>query len=134
MKLYEVYHKICAGEGSAEVSQERAGTAVERAPAKDYGGDGALGLRVGDADETTRPGFVHCHFGDERDSHASADHGEKAGEVSAFEHDMGIEAGTVAGGYSGITKAVAITEEKERVAPEIRELQRGAAGKLVRFG
>ena len=58
------------------MGEEGAGAAVEGAAAEDYGGDGALGLRVGDADEAAGAGFVDGHFGDEGDAHAGADHGE----------------------------------------------------------
>ena len=78
---------------------------------------------VGDADEAAGAGFVHGHFGDERNAHARADHGEKAGEVAAFEDNMRVKAGTVAGGDGGIAEAVAVAKEKEWIAAEIRELQ-----------
>ncbi len=58
------------------MGKEGAGAAVQGAAAEDYGGDGAFGLGVGDADETAGTGFIDGHFGDERDSHAGADHGE----------------------------------------------------------
>jgi len=58
------------------VGKEGAGAAVQGAAAEDGGGDGALGLGVSDADEAAGAGFVDGHFGDERDSHAGADHGE----------------------------------------------------------
>jgi hypothetical protein len=115
------------------VGEEGAGAAVEGAAAEDYGGDGALGLRVGDADEAAGAGFVDGHFGDEGDAHAGADHGEKAREMAAFEDDAGVEAGAVAGGDGGIAEAVAIAEKEEWIAAEIGELHRRAAGELVGF-
>ena len=57
------------------MGEEGAGAAVQGAAAEDYGGDGAFGLGIGDADEAAEPGFVHGHFGDEGDAHAGADHG-----------------------------------------------------------
>jgi hypothetical protein len=91
-------------------------------------------LWVGDADEAAGLGFVDGHFWDEGDAHACADHGEEAGEVAAFEDDVRIEAGTVAGGYGSFAEAVAVAEEEEGIAAEIGELQFGAACELVRFG
>ena len=118
----------------AEVGEEGAGAAVEGAAAEDYGGDGALGLGVGDADEAAGAGFVHGHFGDERDTHAGADHGQETGKMAAFEDNVGVETGAVAGGDGGIAEAVAIAEKEEWISAEIGELQRGTAGELVGFG
>src|SRR5713226_6083534 len=132
-ELMKFYHKICADDGLAEVGEEGAGAAVERAAAEDYGGDGAFGLRVGDADEAAGFGFVDGHFGDERDAHAGTDHGEKAGEMAAFEDHAGVEASAVAGGDGGIAEAVTVAEKKKWIAAEIGELQCGAAGELVSF-
>jgi hypothetical protein len=115
------------------VGEEGARAAVQGAAAEDCGGDGALGLGVGDADETAGLGFVHGHFGDEGDAHAGTDHGEKTGEMAAFEDNARVEAGAVAGGDGGIAEAVAVAEKEEWIAAEIGELQRGAAGELVCF-
>jgi hypothetical protein len=93
-----------------------------------------LGLGVGDANEAAGAGFVDGHFGDEGDAHAGADHGEKAGEMAAFEDDAGVEAGAVAGGDGGIAEAVAIAEKEEWIAAEVGELHRGTASELVSFG
>ena len=79
-------------------------------------------MGIGDADETAGSGFIDGHFGDEGDAHAGADHGEKTGEVAAFEDDAGIEAGTVAGGDGGIAETVAVAEKKKRITAEIGEL------------
>ena len=89
---------------------------------------------VGDADEAAGFGFVDGHFGDEGDAHACADHGEEAGEVAAFEDDVRIEAGAVAGGDSGFAEAVAVAEKEEGIAAEIGKLHFGAACQFVRFG
>jgi len=117
-----------------EVGEEGAGGAGEGAAAEDDGGDGAGGLRVGDADEAAGFGFVDGHFGDERDAHARSDHGEKAGEVAAFEDNARIEAGAIAGSDGGIAEAVAVAEKEKGIAVEIGELHRGTAGELVIFG
>jgi hypothetical protein len=106
-----------------EVGEERAAAAIQSAAAEDDSGDGAFGLRVGDADEAAGLGFVDGHFGDERDAHAGADHGEEAGEVSAFEDDAGIEARAIAGGDGGIAEAVAVAKKEEWIAVKIGELQ-----------
>ena len=90
-------------------------------------------MGVRDADEAAGPGFVNGHFGDERDAHAGADHGQKTGKVAAFEDDAGIEAGAVAGGDGGIAKAVAVAKKKKWIAAKIGELQRGTPGELVSF-
>lgn len=116
------------------MGEEGAGAAVEGAAAKNYGGDGTLGLGIGDADETARFGFVHGHFRDEGNSHAGADHGEEAGEVAAFEDDAGGEAGAVAGGDGGFAEAMAVAKEKEWIAAEIGELNRRTPGEFMRFG
>ena len=115
------------------MGEEGAGAAVQGAAAEDYGGNGALGLGVGDAHEAAGLGFVNRHFGDERDAHAGADHGEEAGEVAAFENNARVEAGTVAGSDGGVAEAMAVAKEKEWIAAEVRELQRRAAGEFVRF-
>lgn len=80
-------------------------------------------MGVGDADEAAGPGFIHGHFGDERDAHAGADHREKTGEVAAFEDDTGIEASAVAGGDGGVAEAVAVAEKKKRITAQVGELQ-----------
>ena len=113
--------------------QEGAGAAVQGAAAEDYGGYGAFGLGVGDADEAAGFGFVYRHFGDERDAHAGADHGEEAGEVAAFENDARVKAGAAAGGNGGVAETVAVAKEKEWITAEIGELQRWTAGEFVRF-
>jgi hypothetical protein len=91
-------------------------------------------LRVGDADEAAGSGLVHGHFGDERDAHAGADHGEKAGEVAAFEDDARIETGAIAGGDGGIAETVAIAEKEKWIAAKIGKLQGGAAREFVLLG
>ncbi len=48
-----------------KVGEEGAGGAGEGASVKDDGGDGALGLGIGDADEAARSIFVDGHLGDE---------------------------------------------------------------------
>ena len=116
------------------MGEEGAGGAAEGAAAEDYGGDGAGGLRVGDAHEAAGFGFVRCHFGDEGDAHAGADHGEKAVEMAAFEDDVGIEARAIAGGDGGVAEAMAIAEEEEGIGAEIGEMHGRAAGEFVFFG
>ena len=112
-ELHKVYHKICAAEASAEMGEEGAGAAVQGAAAKDCCGDGALGLRVGDADKAAGLGFVHGHFGDEGDAHAGADHGKKAGEVAAFEDDARVEARAIAGSDGGVAEAVPVAKKEK---------------------
>jgi len=90
-------------------------------------------LGVGDADEAAGFGFVYSHFGDQGNAHAGADHGEKAGEMAAFEDDARVEAGAVAGGDSGVAETVAVAEKEEGIAAEIGEFQRGATGEFVFF-
>jgi hypothetical protein len=121
-------------EGLAEVGEEGAGGAVEGAAAEDHGGDGAGGLGVGEADEAAGFGFVHGHLGDEGNTHACADHGEEAEEMSAFEDHARIEAGAIAGSNGSFAEAVAIAEKEEGIGAEVRELQRRTAGELVFFG
>jgi len=115
------------------VGEEGAGAAVEGTTVEGDGGYGALGLEVGDADEAAGFGFVDGHFRDEGNSHACTDHGEEAGEVATFEDDEGVEAGAITGGDGRVAEAVAVAKEKEWIAAEIGELQRGAAGELVGF-
>ena len=104
------------------------------AAAEDYGGDGAGGLGIGDANKAAGFGFVDGHFGDERDSHARADHGEETGEMAAFEDDARIETRAIAGGHGGFAETVAVAEEEEGIEAEIGELQGRAAGELMFFG
>ena len=80
-------------------------------------------MGVSDADEAAEPGFVDGHFGDEGDAHAGADHGEEAGEVAAFEDDVGVESGAIAGGDGGVAETVAVAKEKEWIAAKVGELQ-----------
>ncbi len=115
------------------MGEEGAGGAVEGAAAEDQGGDGAVGLGVGDAHEAAGFGFVDGHFGDQGDAHAGADHGKEAGEMAAFEDDTGVEAGSIAGGDGGVAEAVAVAEEEEWIAAEVGELQSRATGELVFF-
>jgi hypothetical protein len=91
-------------------------------------------LRVGDAHEAARLGFVDGHFGDERDAHPGADHGQQAGEVTTFEDDPWVEAGTIAGSNGGFTEAVAIAQKEEWIEAQVGQLKRGAAGEFVFFG
>ena len=79
-------------------------------------------MGVGDADEATGAGFVDSHFGDEGDSHAGSDHGEEAGEMTAFKDHARIEAGAIAGGDGRVAEAVAVAEKEEWIAAKICEL------------
>lgn len=116
------------------MGEEGAGGAVEGAAAEDYGGDGAGGLGVGEADEAAGFGFIDGHFRDEGNTHAGADHGEKTGEMSAFEDHAGIEARAIAGGDGSFAETVAIAEKEEGIGAEVHELQRRTAREFVFFG
>ena len=118
----------------AKMGEEGTGAAVEGAAAEDDGGDGAGGLGIGDANEAAGLGFVHGHFRDEGDAHAGTDHGQEAGEMSAFEDYVGIEARAIAGRNSGVAEAVAITEEEKWIGAQIGELERRTASEFVFFG
>src|SRR5262245_49956136 len=99
----------------AEVGEEGTGGAGERASTEDDGGDGAGGLRIGDADRAAGFRFVQRHFGNERDPHSRANHGEQAGEMAAFEDDARIEARAITGRYGGVAEAVAIAKKQKRL-------------------
>ena len=99
----------------AEVGEEGTGGAGEGASAEQDGGDGAGGLRISDADEAAGFGFVHRHFGNERDTHSRANHGEQAGEMAAFEDDAGIEARAITGRDGRVAEAVAIAKKQKRL-------------------
>jgi len=117
-----------------QVGEEGASGAGEGAATEDDGCNSACGLRVGDANEAARFGFVYGHFGNERNAHAGANHGEQTGEVAAFENHARIEAGTVAGGDGGGAETMTVAEKEEGIAAEIGKLKRGAGGEFVIFG
>ena len=118
----------------AEVREKGVVCTGERAAAEHDGTDGADRLVIGDADIATLRFFVDGHFGNDRNTHARADHAEKAAELAAFENDLRMETGAVAGGNGGIAEAVAIAQEQEGFGAEIFEGERLARGEFVFLG
>src|SRR6266481_5215232 len=116
---------------SAEMRKERVVRASEGATAKDGHADGTNSLFIGDADVAALRFFLDGHLRDDRNSHSRADHAEEAAELSTPENDLGVEARAVAGGNGRIAETVAITQEPERLSPQILERKRGARVELV---
>ena len=108
--------------------------AGQGAAAEDGGADGAGGVGIGDAHVATAGSFVDGHFGDDRNTHAGADHAEQTAELAAFENNLRLKAGTVAGGDGGVAEAVAIAEEEEGFGAEVFESEGAARGEFVFFG
>jgi hypothetical protein len=93
--------------------------AGEGAAAEEDAANGAEGLVVGDADEVAGSGSFDGHLGNDGYAHACSNHAEKAAELAAFEDDLRMNAGAVAGGDGGVAKTVAIAEEEEGLGAEI---------------
>ena len=114
-----------------KVGQEIADHASEEAAAKDGGTNGAAGGLVGETHVAAARIFLDGHFGNDGDAHAGAHHVQEAGELTALENNLRIDAGAAAGGYRGVAKAVAIAQEQKRIGAEIVEGKRAAGGELV---
>jgi len=105
--------------------------ASERAATEDNGADGAGSLRVGDAHVAAGRRFVDGHFGNDGYAHACADHAEETAELAAFEDNLWMKTGAIAGGDGGVTKAVAVAEEEERFGAQIFQRKSAAGGEFV---
>ena len=79
--------------------------------AEDDRSDGAGSLLIGDVRITALRFLFDGHFGNDGDSHACAYHAEQTAELAAFENDLGMEAGAVAGGNGGIAEAMAVSQQ-----------------------
>jgi hypothetical protein len=91
-------------------------------------------VKVVNADEAARGGFVDGHFRNDGDAHMRADHGEKTGKVAALKNDAGVEAGAVARGNGGFAETVPIAKKKKRIKAQIGETKRGSTSELVLLG
>jgi hypothetical protein len=97
----------------AEVRQEGAVQARQRAAAKDYGADGTRGLLIGDAHVAALRVFLDGHLRNDGDPHSRADHAENAAELSTLEDNLRVEARAVAGGHGRVPEAVAVAQEEK---------------------
>lgn len=114
-----------------EVGQEIADDTGEEA-ATEYGGaDSSAGACIGNAYVTAARVFLDGHFRNDGDAHAGADHIQQAGELTALENDLGIDASAAAGGHGRVAKTVAIAQKQEGIDAEIGEGKRTARGELV---
>ena len=77
--------------------------------------------------------FIYGHLGDDGNPHAGAHHAEDAAELATFENYLGIDARTITRSYCSISKAVSVSEEKERFGAEIFERERATPGEFVVF-
>ena len=78
-------------------------------------------LIVGDVDEMAGSAPLDGHFGNDGYAHACSNHADKAAELSAFEGDLRMKAGAVAGRDGRVAEAVAIAEEQEGLGAELLE-------------
>jgi hypothetical protein len=88
--------------------------AGEGAAAETDGANGADGVVIGQADESALGLFVDGHCGNHGNTHAGADHADKAAELAAFENDLRMKAGAIAGGKGVFAETMAIAEEEKR--------------------
>lgn len=95
---------------------------------------GARGRGIVDAHVTTTRFFLDGHFRDDGNAHARADHAEQAAELAAFENNLRMEAGAIAGRHGGISKTVAVTQKKERFGAKVLERKRAMLCQLVSRG
>ena len=93
--------------------------AGEGAAAKDDRADDANGLLIGDMNVTALRFFFDGHLGNDGNAHACANHAEQAAELPAFENDLGMETGAVAGGNSRIAEAVAVAQQQEGFGAQV---------------
>jgi hypothetical protein len=106
-------------------------SAGEGTAAQDNGADGTRGFLICDANVAAARIFLDRHFGNDGDAHACSYHAEEAAELAAFENDLWMHAGAVAGSNRRIAEAMAVTEEKKRFSAEIFERNRTAGGEFV---
>ena len=118
----------------AQVCEQGAVSAGERASPNENGADGARSLRIGDTDKAAGRGLVDGHFQDDGTAHAGANHGEKTGKMSAFKNDARVQASPVADGDSRVAKAVSVAQKEERGEAKIGEVKRVAVSELVILG
>ena len=107
--------------------------AGEGTAAEENAANGAERLIIGDADEMAGNGSFDGHLGNDGYAHACANHADKAAELAAFESDLRMDAGAVAGGNGIVAEAMAITEEEKWLGAEILEQDRRALGKTMIF-
>ena len=95
--------------------------AVETAATQDSGDDGSSGLRIAEAHVAAGDIAVYGHFRNKRDADAGRDHSQQTAELSAFEGNVGRDAGAGAGVNAEIPEAVAVAQHDERFSAEIFE-------------
>ena len=107
--------------------------AGERAAAKDDGADGANGLIIGNADISAFRFFLDGHFRNDGNTHARANHAEKAAELAALENNLRMKTRAVACCHGAIAEAMAVAQQQEWLGTKILEGKRPAGGELVIF-
>jgi len=105
--------------------------AGEGAATEEDAANGAERLVIGDADEMAGNGSFDGHLGNDGYAHARANHTDKAAELAAFERDLRMDAGAVAGSDGSVAEAMAVTEEEKWLGTEILEQDRRALGKTM---
>src|SRR5882762_4423651 len=105
--------------------------AGQRPAAEDNRTDGAGSLLIRDVDITALRFFLDGHFGNDGDSHARTNHAEQAAELAAFENDLGMQPRAVAGGDGGVSEAMAVTQQQERIGAEVFQEKRAALAEFM---
>ncbi len=95
--------------------------------------DGSGGVLVGQGKEAATLALFHGHVRNYGDAKPGGDHTEDAAELAAFEDDLRIHAGAIAGGHGGFAEAVPVAKEKEGIGFEFAEGERAAVGERVLF-
>ncbi len=84
------------------------GTATENDRA-----DGASRFRVRDGNVAAAGLFVDGHFRNQRDAYSGAYHTQQTGKLSAFENDLWVDAGTIAGSDGVFAETMPIAKQEE---------------------
>src|SRR6267378_2296278 len=113
------------------MSEEGLMRAGERPAAEDDRADGAGSLLIGDVNVTAWRFFLDGHFGNDGNSHACAHHAEQTAELAALENDLGMQPRTVAGGDGGVSEAMAVTQQQERIGAKVFQEKRAELPEFV---
>jgi hypothetical protein len=83
--------------------------------------DGASRFSVRDRNVAAAGLSVDGHFGNQRDAHSGAYHTQQAGKLSAFEDDLWVDAGTIAGSDRVFAETMPIAKQEERFLADVLE-------------
>lgn len=83
--------------------------------------DGASRFSVRDGNVAAAGLFVDGHFGNQRDAHSGAYHTQQTGKLPAFEDDLWMDAGAIAGSDCVFAETMSIAKQEEGFLADVLE-------------